>query len=107
MRPTSRTINKPASTAPRSTTSARSLTPNIQLNDERARPVTPEIVDDLASQLDNLVVTPPSAGSGRSRPRVDSVTTTPTPKKQGRKRREWPVKYDISVPTTEDEPDDD
>jgi hypothetical protein len=68
---------------------------------EIKRCVTPEIVEDLAEQLDGLVVTPPPS---RARPRVDSVAATPTPQETG--KRGWSPKYDVPRVAVERDSDD-
>ncbi|EDU50737.1 interferon-induced gtp-binding protein mx [Pyrenophora tritici-repentis] len=112
MRPTIRTTTKPATTSLRSSmTPSRSRTQNSRQDEQERRDATPDAEDELSRQLDNLVVTPPSPASAlvRSRPRVDSGTGTPTPKKQGRRRSPfgWPPKYDVPRATVEDASDDD
>ncbi|KAF1946345.1 dynamin-1 [Clathrospora elynae] len=98
MQPILRPANKPVSDGPRiSVKNTSSLSSDARRNGEEARDATIEAVDNLSSQLDNLVVTPPSSESGHSRRRVDFGTATPKPKKMERKRSPfgWPPKYDI------------
>jgi hypothetical protein len=68
---------------------------------EIKRCVTPEIVEDLAEQLDELVVTPPPS---RARPRVDSVAATPSPQEVG--KRAWSPRYDVPRVAVERDSDD-
>ncbi|RAR10057.1 P-loop containing nucleoside triphosphate hydrolase protein [Stemphylium lycopersici] len=110
MRPIVRSSNqKPPVTSRTKAKPARSPTPQAKQK-EMEKNITPGHVEDLASQLDNLVVTLPSPSPERLRPRVDSGTSTPVPqKKVSRKRseRSWPPKFDIPAPTVEDTSDDD
>src|SRR4051812_45900959 len=98
MRPTTRTPKKAATTGLRSSaTPNRALTPDSRRDEQEVRDSTSESGDDLSRQIENLIVTPASPRSAGSRPRVDSGTSTPTPKKQGRKRssHRWGQTYDV------------
>ncbi|KAL7771099.1 hypothetical protein CFE70_001041 [Pyrenophora teres f. teres 0-1] len=81
------------------------------IDEQKRRDVKQDSDDELSCQLDNLVVTPPSPVSApvRSRPRVDSGTATPTPKKQSRRRSPfgWPPSYEVPRAAVEDASDDD
>ncbi|KAF1840478.1 dynamin-1 [Cucurbitaria berberidis CBS 394.84] len=112
MRPTARTAKKVS--PPRSRTSVKDTRPRTPVSqrdeDDDAKSVHLAEVEDLTAQLDNLVVTPPSSsGSKHKRPRVDSVTASPTPKGSGRKRSPygWPPRHDVPRPTIENGSDED
>ncbi|KAE8822844.1 hypothetical protein PTNB73_09636 [Pyrenophora teres f. teres] len=112
MRPTTRTTTKPATSSIRpSMAPSRSHKPNSRQDEQKRRDVKQDSDDELSCQLDNLVVTPPSPVSApvRSRPRVDSGTATPTPKKQSRRRSPfgWPPSYEVPRAAVEDASDDD
>ncbi|KAJ4372438.1 hypothetical protein N0V83_004212 [Neocucurbitaria cava] len=111
MRPTTRPAKKVSSKGPRTSRDPRPRTPVSQRDgDDDVETVHLAQVQDLTTKLDNLVVTPhPSDGLKPTRPRVDSVTGTPTPKASGRKRSPygWPHRYDVPRPTVEDDTDND
>ncbi|RMZ66737.1 interferon-induced gtp-binding mx [Pyrenophora seminiperda CCB06] len=100
------TANLRSSMAPRRAHTSKSLR-----DEQEKMGAAPEVEDELAIQLDRLVVTPPSPDSApvRSRPRVDSGTATTTPQqKKGTKKSPivWPPNYNVPRVVVEGSSDD-
>ncbi|CAO2656981.1 Nn.00g057840.m01.CDS01 [Neocucurbitaria sp. VM-36] len=111
MRPTTRTAKKMNLKTSRTSRGTRPRTPVSQRDEDgNVENGHLEQVQELAAKLDSLVVTPPSSdGLKPTRPRVDSVTGTPTPKTSDRKPSPfgWRPRHNVPRPEVENVTDED